>query len=82
MRAIWNLRFNEGGADCPPKPNSCAKPYCPPSRFNEGGADCPPKRIQPSNDVAAYHSFNEGGADCPPKPATPIFFWAPNLQLQ
>ena len=36
-------RFNEGGADCPPRP--LIKAFLAPVRngFNEGGADCPPR---------------------------------------
>ena len=35
--------FNEGGADCPPKPCTLIALCSPVSPFNEGGADCPPK---------------------------------------
>ena len=35
--------FNEGGADCPPKPRTLRLALCRRTRFNEGGADCPPK---------------------------------------
>ena len=36
-------RFNEGGADCPPKHGGNAYCLLRLRRFNEGGADCPPK---------------------------------------
>ena len=36
--------FNEGGADCPPKPSAGYQHKLIRIRFNEGGADCPPKQ--------------------------------------
>ena len=45
---LWCLsqsaRFNEGGADCPPKPLAQGQDRWHQGSFNEGGADCPPKR--------------------------------------
>ena len=40
------LSFNEGGADCPPKPVESSTSSMPQESFNEGGADCPPKRLR------------------------------------
>ena len=36
-------RFNEGGADCPPKHGGAGEWRADEYGFNEGGADCPPK---------------------------------------
>ena len=43
-RHIAQVVFNEGGADCPPKPSSTSSFSLQLDVFNEGGADCPPKR--------------------------------------
>ena len=64
---VADCRFNEGGADCPPKERRTHQlPIALPS-FNEGGADCPPKVEFVSPPGIADTGFNEGGADCPPK---------------
>ena len=60
-------RFNEGGADCPPKLSPCARKARRTLCFNEGGADCPPKPGLKMSVLQNSQRFNEGGADCPPK---------------
>ena len=62
-------RFNEGGADCPPKHRTAAGECRASWSFNEGGADCPPKPQGKVKDSNSIPRFNEGGADCPPKPS-------------
>ena len=61
-------RFNEGGADCPPKQEPITRQELAQISFNEGGADCPPKLLPERTDRQTLTRFNEGGADCPPKP--------------
>ena len=39
-----SFSFNEGGADCPPKPLIGSINSHRAQSFNEGGADCPPKQ--------------------------------------
>ena len=37
------IRFNEGGADCPPRQACASNRFGRGLSFNEGGADCPPR---------------------------------------
>ena len=60
------MRFNEGGADCPPIDLSCLKTKGRLPCFNEGGADCPPIVRDNYQNLIRALGFNEGGADCPP----------------
>ena len=59
--------FNEGGADCPPKPVSPLGDWLSFGCFNEGGADCPPKLEQwsGSNWVAMDSASMKGGRTAP-----------------
>ena len=61
-----DIRFNEGGADCPPIALVVLCPRAAHPRFNEGGADCPPIECYVACALCNETSFNEGGADCPP----------------
>ena len=74
--------FNEGGADCPPKPSFFSHGFAFLSCFNEGGADCPPKRHGGTGSLPTPPCFNEGGADCPPKQAKKIGVCHVGLELQ
>ena len=60
--------FNEGGADCPPKPegrSACAAPCAAASM--KGGRTAPRNTKMAKKAETSMTSFNEGGADCPPK---------------
>ena len=62
------MTFNEGGADCPPRPDAvskCLSKSLLPSM--KGGRTAPRDIMFVLSLVECGSSFNEGGADCPPR---------------
>ena len=57
QQTIWRCYFNEGGADCPPKPSSERLSAGNHQNFNEGGADCPPKHVKSIIDGGGFNEL-------------------------